>query len=160
MHSRSWTVSSVLAVCVLFLVPAAGVSASAADEDATLLRVFLRDGTSLVSYGEPARIGDRVVFSMPTSAAAHPPLHLVALAVSRVDWDRTTRYGASARAAHYIATRADADYAALSNQIAQALNEVTFTSDPARRLAIVERARTGLAEWPQNHFNYRQNEVR
>src|SRR6185295_11310801 len=37
---------------------------------------------------------------------------------------------------------------------------VTFTTDPARRLAIVERARNVLADWPQNHFNYRQTEVR
>ena len=36
----------------------------AADE-ATLLRVFLTDGTSLVSYGEPAKVSDRVIFSMP-----------------------------------------------------------------------------------------------
>src|SRR5258708_36484210 len=32
---------------------------AAAVEDATLLRVFLSDGTSLVSFGEPARVGDR-----------------------------------------------------------------------------------------------------
>jgi hypothetical protein len=38
-------------------------------EDATIFRLFLTEGTSLVSYGEPARVGDRVVFSMPTSAS-------------------------------------------------------------------------------------------
>src|SRR5262249_31753156 len=32
--------------------------------------------------------------------------------------------------------------------------------DPKRRLAIVENARKTLAEWPQNHFNYRHAEVR
>src|ERR1051325_2473021 len=101
MHSRSWTVSSVLAVCVLFLVPAAGVSASAADDGATLLRVFLRDGTSLVSYGEPARVGDRIVFSMPTAASPTPPLHLINLSAERVDWERTERYSNAARAAQY-----------------------------------------------------------
>ena len=36
---------------------------------APLFRVFLKDGTSLVSYGEMARVDDRVVFSMPTSAS-------------------------------------------------------------------------------------------
>jgi hypothetical protein len=154
MHRR-WVAAAFGAIAVCALVPRVH-----AGDEATLLRVFLRDGTSLVSYGEPARVGDRIVFSMPTSATPNPPLHLVDLAASRVDWDRTSRYGASARAAHYIATQADADYANLSNQIAQALNDVTLTSDPARRLAIVERARTVLAEWPQNHFNYRQAEVR
>ena len=32
-------------------------AAAPAGEDATLLRVFLKDGTSLVSYGEPATVG-------------------------------------------------------------------------------------------------------
>jgi hypothetical protein len=133
--------------------------ASAAD-DAVLLRVFLRDGTSLVSYGEPARVGDRVVFSMPTAATPNPPLHLVNLAADRVDWDRTNGYATTARATHYIATQAENDYAALSNDITQALNDVALTADPLKRLTIVENARKTLAEWPQNHFNYRQTEVR
>ena len=135
------------------------VGARAAD-DATLLRVFLTDGSSLVSYGEFARIGDRVVFSMPTASTANPPLHLVNLAADRVDWDRTNRYASSARAAHYIETQAHIDYAALSNEIAQTLNDVSMATDAARRLALVERARKILAEWPQNHFNYRLTEVR
>jgi len=32
-----------------------------APDGATIFRVFLTDGTSLVSYGEPARVGDRIV---------------------------------------------------------------------------------------------------
>ena len=125
-----------------------------------MLRVFLTDGTSLVSYGEPARVGDRVVFSMPTAATENPPLHLMNLAASRVDWDRTNRYAASARATHYIQTQAETDYAALSNGIARALSDVGTMTDAASRLAIVENARKTLALWPQNHFNYRQAEVR
>ena len=129
-----------IALCLL----AAGRTSAAAD-DATLFRVFLMDGSSLVSYGEFARVEDRVVFSMPTSAAPSPPLHLVNISADRVDWDRTNRYAASARAAHYIETRAENDYAALSNDLVQTLNEVAHTSDPAKRLAIVERARKALA---------------
>jgi len=132
----------------------------AAADDATLLRVFLKDGTSLVSYGEPARVDDRVVFSMPTAATPNPPLHLVNLSADRVDWDRTNRYASSARATHYLETRAELDYAALSNAMADALNEVTLTTDPARRLAIVEKARRTLAAWPEDHYNYRLTEVR
>ena len=130
-------------VATLCLVPR-----SHAADDATLLRVFLKDGTSLVSYGEPARVGDRVVFSMPTAATPNPPLQLVNLAAGRVDWDRTNRYAAAARSAHYFQNQADIDYAALSGEIAQALNEVTQTSDSARRLAIAEAARKRLSEWP------------
>ena len=78
-------------------------AAAAADDEATLLRVFLTDGTSLVSYGEPARVNDRVIFSMPTATTPNPPLHLVNLPLARVDWDRTSRYAATARASHYIA---------------------------------------------------------
>src|SRR6202040_971607 len=66
----------------------------------------------------------------------------------------------TARATHYIQTQADSDYAALSNEVALSLNDVAHTTDPAERLAIVERARRTLADWPQNHFNYRLTEVR
>ena len=98
--------------------------AAAAADDVTLLRVFLKDGTVLVSYGEPARVDDRVVFSMPTAATSNPPLHLVNLASARVDWERTNRYAEAARAAHYIDTQAPSDYAALSVRMTQALNQL------------------------------------
>jgi hypothetical protein len=152
---RTAAVRAALLVALL----GAPLGALAADE-ATLLRVFLKDGTSLVSYGEPARVGDRVVFSMPTAATPNPPLHLVNLAADRVDWDRTNRYAASARATHYVQNQAENDYALLSNEIAQALNDVTLTSDPAKRLSIAERARTRLSAWPVDHFNYRATEIR
>lgn len=126
-----------------------------------LFRVFLKDGSSLVSYGELARLHDRVVFSMPTSAAdAEPQLHLVTLSPDRVDWDRTTRYADSARATRYLATRAEQDYALLTEQVAQALDDVSNARDAAARLAIVERARKTLADWPPSHFNYKQDDVR
>jgi len=154
MTSRT-VAAAIVAVCLV--IP---VRAAAADDSATLLRVFLTDGTSLVSYGEPARVADRVIFSMPTGTTPNPPLHLVNLPIARVDWDRTSRYAATARETRYVQTQADADYAALSNDVSLTLDEVARTTDPRRRLAIVERARTTLAEWPQNHFNYRQAEVR
>ena len=137
----------------------AGARPLQAADDATLLRVFLRDGTSLVSYGEFARVADRVIFSLPTAATDHPPLQLVNIPADRVDWDRTNRYADSARAARYVATQAENDYNALSVRVSHTLNEVAFTTDSTRRLAIVEEARKTLAEWPQNHFNYRVDEV-
>src|SRR5579872_7030184 len=95
---------------------AAAQSPSSADSGATLFRVFLKDGGTLVSYGEVARVGDRVVFSMPTGAGNPPPLHLTTLASSRVDWDRTERYAVSARSGRYLETQAENDYVELSNQ--------------------------------------------
>lgn len=133
---------------------------SLADDGALLLRVFLRDGTSLVSYGEFARVNDRVIFSLPTASAPNPPLQLVNLPAERVDWERTTRYAERARAARYFATRAEQDFIALSNSVSRTLNEVAFAPDAAARLEIVERARRTLADWPRQHFNYKSAEVR
>ncbi len=153
---RSRTIAGSWALALLFVC----APAAAAADDVTLLRVFLKDGTVLVSYGEPARVDDRVIFSMPTAATANPPLHLVNLASSAVDWVRTTRYAEAVRAAHYIETQAASDYAALSGRVTQALNQLTETEDAGRRLVIAESARRMLATWPQEHYNYRLNEVR
>jgi hypothetical protein len=151
------TVAAAIAAATV-VIPLYAAAAPAAD-DATLLRVFLNDGTSLVSYGEPARVGDRVIFSMPTETVPNPPLHLVNLPGDRVDWDRTNRYAATARMTRYVQTQAEDDYAALSNQVATTLNEVAHTPDPVQRLSIVERARRTLADWPDNHYGYRRAEV-
>ena len=138
----------------------AGQDATTVASEAPLFRVFLKDGTTLVSYGELARVENRVVFSMPVSAAMdNPQLHLVDIASDRVDWQRTVNYAESARAQRYLARRAETDYAALTSDIAQALNDVSLTNDPRRRLAIVERARRTLAEWPPKHYGYKQEEV-
>ena len=156
MHSRT-VAALILAAAVV--IPVRAAAAAGADE-ATLLRVFLTDGTSLISYGEPVRVNDRVIFSMPTATTPNPPLHLVNLPAARVDWDRTSRYAATARASHYVETQAENDYAALSNDVASTLNEVAQSADPSQRLAIVQRARQTLADWPQTHYNYRAAEVR
>jgi hypothetical protein len=155
---RSTLSAVVVAACLL-----AAVRPAAAADDATLFRLFFKDGTTLVSYGEFARVGDRVVFSMPVGAAdasGAVPLHLVNIAADRVDWDRTNRYTDSARTVQYFATQAEADYAAVSNDVARTLNEVAMAPDAAKRLALVEDARKALAEWPRNHYNYRAAEVR
>ena len=134
-------------------------SVSAQDEP-TEFRVFLKDGTSLVSFGELARVEERVVFSMPTSPSpTDPQLQLINLAADRIDWERTTRYADSVRSARYMATQAEAHYAMLTAEIAQAINDVQLTDDASRRIAIVQRARRTLAEWPARHFNYKQAEV-
>jgi hypothetical protein len=152
---KSWR--SAAAVATLCLLTA---RQSDAADAATLLRVFLRDGTSLLSYGEFARVADRVVFSMPIDSTEDPPLQLIDIPADRVDWARTDRYADTARAARYTATQGESDYVALNNAVSRALNDVAFTPDPARRLAIVEEARKTLAEWPATHFHYRIGDVR
>jgi hypothetical protein len=159
-------------VCVLCLLTIGGVdtaaagaqaapgAASASEDSSPLFRVFLKDGSSLVSFGEFARVDDRVVFSMPTSASmAAPQLQLINIPSDQVDWERTTNYAESVRASRYIATRAESDYAQLTTEIAQALNDVALTDDANRRLAIVEKARRTLADWPASHYNYKRDEI-
>src|SRR5947209_3876321 len=156
---RCTLAGALMAACLL--TPMRASAAALAADEATLFRLFLKDGTTLVSYGEFARVGDRVVLSIPTGAPqANPALQVVTLAADRVDWDRTNRYADSARAAHYVTSQAELDYAAISNDVARTLNEVAMAPDNAKRLALVERARKTLAEWPQSHFNYRAAEVR
>jgi hypothetical protein len=142
-----------------------GVHASAAMAQGTgsavLLRVFLTDGTHLASYGEWARLGDRVVFSMPLdAAAASPDLHLVSIASDRIDWPRTEQYAGAVRASHYASTRGEYDFAAFSAEIARVLNDIALLPDAASRLDTAERARRSLVDWPRRHFGYRAREVR
>ncbi len=125
-----------------------------------LFRVILKDGTALASYGEFARVGDRVVFSMPIGAEGTTRLQTVNLPASTVNWETTTRYAEATRYAQYVATRAEADFAMLTGDIARALNEIRLTSDPARRLQIAQQARRLLNGWPADHYGYRSADVR
>jgi hypothetical protein len=126
-----------------------------------LFRVFLTDGRVLSSYGEWARLDDRVIFSMPTQLTREPvELQLVTIPSQRVDWPRTEQYAESVRAAAYAATRGDADFAAFSSEVAKVLNDVARVSDPGARLKMAERARQKLADWPAAHYGYRNAEVR
>jgi len=146
---------AILLVCLSCLARPA-----AAQHDATEFRVFLKDGTSLVSFGELARVGDRVVFSIPTTlSATEPDLQLVNLSADHVDWDRTDRYTEAVRSARYMETQGESHYAMLTAEIAQAINDVQTTDDPRQRLMIVERARRTLADWPASHYNYKQSEI-
>jgi hypothetical protein len=126
-----------------------------------LFRVILKDGTALTSYGEYARVGDHVVFSMPFgSMATAPQLQLISLPASLVDWETTERYTDSVRYARYVETRAEDDYATLTGEIARRLNELSLAADPAKRLEIAENARRLLMDWPASHFGYRSKDVR
>jgi hypothetical protein len=125
-----------------------------------LFRLFLTDGTSVVSYGEFARVDDRVVFSMVIGGDAEPRLHAATLPVSAIDWARTDQHAASTRYQWYAQTRGEEDFLRLSNGVAGVLNDVLLTADRGRALEVAQQARATLAEWPRQHYGYRQQDVR
>ena len=146
-------------LCIAALVPSLASGQSATSR--VLFRVFLSDGRVLSSYGEWARLEDRVIFSMPAQLTRDPiELHLVTIPSKHIDWPRTEAYAESVRAAAYAANRGDADFAAFSSDVAKTLNDVAQIKDPAARLANAERARDKLADWPRSHYGYRVGEVR
>jgi len=129
--------------------------------DATLFRLFLLDGSVLVSYGEFARVDDRVVFSMPVGGRSEEPrLQVASVRAALVDWPRTERYSASARYQRYAQTRGEEDFRVLSNEVALALNDVALSSNRQQALALAEKVRRDVAEWPQSHYGYRSNDIR
>jgi hypothetical protein len=121
----------------------------------TLFRVFLRDGTNVVSYGEYARVADRVVLSLPVGTA----MQLLSIPAESVDWERTDAYAESVRATRYAATRGPDDLALLAEAVSRALNEITLTSDPARKVAMAVEARQNVTRWAAEHFGYQAQRV-
>jgi hypothetical protein len=138
----------------------AGVAAAGNGASAVLYRVFLKDGGVLVSYGEFARVADRVVLSIPIGGTdASPVLHVISIAETAVEWQRTNAYAQAARARHYAATQGESDFARLTRDVSDTLYKVGSTDDPARRLVLGESARQQLVEWPQTHFGYKAEEL-
>ncbi|MBP7775536.1 MAG: hypothetical protein KA371_00230 [Acidobacteria bacterium] len=154
---QQWRIAVV--ACVAAIAAPAAVAGAQPASQPPLLRVFLTDGTSLTSFGEWVRLDDKVVFSLPLGEGVTPDLQLVTLAAGRVDWAKTERYAETVRAVHYAASRAEDDYAQFSNQVAEVLTGIAREPDPARRLAMAERARSALAEWPRQHYGYRATDV-
>ena len=151
--------STAALLLIAALVPVAAAAQSPASR--VLFRVFLADGRVLASYGEWARVADRVIFSIPTQLTSDPvELHLVNIPSGRVDWPRTELYAESVRAVAYAGTRGEDDFATFSAGVAKALNDVSRVADPGVRLATAERARQALADWPASHYGYRIGEVR
>ena len=145
-------------LALLLAIAASGNIAAAAST--SLYRIFLLDGTTLTSFGEYARVADRVVFSIPIgNPLAQPTLQLISIAQSSVDWDRTDKYAEAVRAKRYAETRGEEDFALLSSRVVEALNQLALTPDPVRRLAMAEEARRNLAQWPAQNFGYRAADV-
>ena len=136
-------------------------STGQAADQATLFRVFLRDGSTLVSYGEYARVADRVIVTLPLGAptGATPDLEILSIPADTVDWEKTDAYADSARAARYAATTGPNDFALLNDAVTIALNEIAQTSDPARKIAMAVEARQNVTRWASEHYGYRAADV-
>ena len=153
-------VKKIVALVLAVLLVASAPPAAAAD-DVPILRVFLKDGTTIACYGEYARVDDRVVLSMPLGKRdGRPELQLVSVPAGQVDWARTERYRQSARAAQYASTRGEHDFTQMTGAVAATLHDIARTSDPARQLELAEKARRQLAGWGRDHYGYRVREVR
>ena len=146
------------AVALWALLLAGAGRATAAES--VLYRLFLIDGSTLISYGEFARVADRVVFAVPIGDLTQSPvLQLVSIPESTVDWTRTDEYSNAVRAHRYGETGGETDFAMLTARVTQALNDIALTPDPARRLAMAREARTTLARWPSENYGYRATEI-
>jgi hypothetical protein len=140
-----------LALTCLFALPVPGRA-----DTTPLFRLFLTNGTVVTCLGEYARVGDRVVFTMPVGDGSQ----LLSLPGTVVDWARTEQYTDSFRAARYAETRGEADFSALAGQVAAVLNEIAITNDPGRKLQLALDARRRLDAWPRDHYNYKVADVR
>jgi hypothetical protein len=132
-------------------------SGSAHAEIPPYFRLFLQDGTIVTCLGEYARVGERVVFTLPLAGESHA--ELASLPVSVVDWTRTDRYAESLRAARYADTRGEGDFADLAGDVARVLNEIALSDDTTRRLQLALEARRRLDTWPRAHYEYRAADV-
>jgi hypothetical protein len=135
------------------------VPAIAAAAEPMLFELYLTDGTSVVSYGEFARVGDRVVFSLVMGGTDQPSLHAATLPANVIDWTRTERYAASTRYQWYAQTRGDEDFTRLSDEVASVVNAIVLSRDLSRALQMAQRARATVAQWSRAHYGYRQQEV-
>ncbi|MEI6666588.1 MAG: hypothetical protein WCP29_00425 [Acidobacteriota bacterium] len=126
-----------------------------------LFRLFLKSGAPLVSWGECARVGDRVVFTLALGDSNEPSaLQMMSLPAALIDWERTNAYADTVRYQRYAQTRGESDYKALTDEMARALTAIAFSRDAVARLAAAQEARRRLVEWPAQHFGYRATDVR
>jgi hypothetical protein len=148
------------AFAALIVASGAVLGAQTPSTDATLFRVFLNDGSTLVSYGEFARVADRVVLSLPLGGTpAAPKLQLLSIPSTSVDWERTDAYAESARAAKFSATRGPEEFALLGQAVMRALSDLAVTTDRDRKMAMAIEARQSVTRWAAEHYAYRSKDV-
>jgi len=136
-------------------------ASAAGSPDLPSYRIFLTDGTPLVSFGEFARANGRVVFTIPIGSPSSPDaLRIVMLPDNVIDWERTDRYTDAVRLQWYALTRGEEDYTVLTAAVARALGDMAFAPDPSAKLGIAAEIRRQLIEWPSSHMGYRASDVR
>ena len=124
-------------------------------------RIFLTDGTPLVSFGEFARANGKVVFTVPIGSPSSPDaLRVVTLPDNLIDWERTNRYTDAVRLQWYALTRGEEDYTVLTAAVARALGDMAFAPAASAKLGIGAEIRRQLIEWPPSHLGYRASDVR
>jgi len=161
MFSTGWFRLGVFAALLSIGVTPCASAVAAADQpaDVTLYRVFLRDGSTLVSYGEFARVGDRLVVTLPVGSGDAPELQLLSLPADSVDWEKTDAYADSARAMRYAQTHGPNDFALLNNAVTVALSDIGLVEDPQRKVAMAAEARQNVMKWAAEHYGYRARDV-
>lgn len=157
MPFRRVTIGVVAALLVLLTVNRASAQVSAG---APTYRVFLKDGPPLASYGDTARVGDRVIFNLPMIGAdGQITLQLISLDAAVVDLERTDRYAETMRAAYYASTRGERDYLEMTEALTAELGRLSTVTDAAQQLAAAERLRAELLSWSSSHFYYRAGDI-
>lgn len=124
-----------------------------------LFRVFLKDGTPLVCWGEYARVGDRLVLTVPVGTGARTAYEFVSIPVTKIDMEKTESYAEAVRASQFAASRGKAEYTELSDRLAAELASIATMADPKQRLATAESARQQLIAWAESSHGYRAKEV-
>ena len=123
-------------------------------------RIFLKQGETVVSYGDYVRVDGRVVFALPVSDLIQGDTQLISMPTGVVNWAVTEQYAEAARASHYAATRGEADFVRLSRDVAGVLNRIAFSDDRNIRQELARDARQHLVRWAATHHGYRQRDVR
>lgn len=139
---------------------AAQLPTSASLDPGSTFRVFLKTGAALPSLGEAATVGDHLVFTLIVGdGGAASEYQLMSLPLTSVDVEKTSNYATSMRAAHYGATRGEADYQAVSQEVARALDTLAHIEDPARRVELAEEAKRRLVTWSHENYDYRAADI-
>jgi hypothetical protein len=137
--------------------PTAAASASA--DSQPWIPLVLKDGGTLLSYGDYAEVDQQFAFLLPFDAGEVPRVEAVAIKGTSIDREATTRAAESIRATRYEISRAPADFAALTDHVSATLDAVPSEPDPLARVRIVEDVRRRLIEWPAQHYDYRARDI-
>ena len=78
-------------ILVVTLVVCVGAGRATAATPTQLFRVFLTNGTALVCWGEYARVGDRLVLTVPIGTGPRTAYEFVSIPIDQVDLLKTER---------------------------------------------------------------------